>query len=53
MPENVYPPVAEYKGEKWRGECIKCRAVWFSEEEPKKCPNCGMDRNLMKDVIRK
>jgi len=37
----------------WRGECLRCRHIWFSEEEPKKCPKCGFTHAIMKDKLKK
>jgi ssDNA-binding Zn-finger/Zn-ribbon topoisomerase 1 len=37
----------------WRGECLRCRHIWFSEEEPKKCPKCGFTHAIMKDKLKR
>jgi Zn finger protein HypA/HybF involved in hydrogenase expression len=47
------PEQVKYKGEKWRGECIRCRNIWYSETESKKCPKCGFDRMIMKEELKK
>jgi len=37
----------------WRGECVRCRHIWFSDEEPKKCPKCGFTHAIMKDKLER
>jgi len=43
------------KGQKkdfvWRGECVRCRHIWFSKDRPKKCPKCGFIYGIMRDKL--
>ena len=36
----------------WRGECVRCRHIWFSHTKPLKCPKCGFTHAIMKDKLK-
>jgi len=33
----------------WRGECVRCRHIWWSRDKPRKCPKCGFTHGIMRD----